>query len=254
MKSFLLFSIEDLHYALDLDYVNRIVNLGDVTPSNSKSKVIDGIINYEDKVVEVASFRKMISKESYIDKIHNMFDDLKAQHKAWLDSLSDCVHNDVAFSKTTNPHMCNLGKWIDSFSSYDNEVSKVLVELDKHHKNLHKSAITVLDKKKIDKNSAIEWCENSVKEIYTNTISYLDKMQILSDQVANESQKILMLGEGDEIFALKVDEIEDIVHIDENIIKRDKSLEFNGRYLEIDGVFEVKDKLRTVVEKIKIKA
>ena len=252
MKSFLLFSVEDLHYALDLEYVNRIVNIGEITPTSSKSKVVDGIINYEDRVIEVASFRKMISKQSYIDKIHNMFDELKKQHKAWIDALNDSVKDDVPFTKTTNPHMCHLGKWIDSFSSYDNEVSKVLTQLDRHHKNLHKSAITVLDKKKLDKDSAIKWCEDSVQDIYTNTISYLDKIQALSTKVANESQKILILGD-DELFALKVDEIEDIVHIDEEIIKKDKSLEFNGKYLEIDGVFEVKDQLRTIVEKIKIK-
>ncbi|HFU74501.1 MAG TPA: hypothetical protein ENK65_03005, partial [Helicobacteraceae bacterium] len=190
MKSFILFNVGDLRYAMELENIQRILAIPKLTPTTQKDKVFEGMMSYEDDVIDVVSFRKMISMQGYADKVADMFVELKSQHKAWVDALNHSVHNHVPFTKTTDPHACHLGKWIDNFSSYDDEVSEILRHLNTHHQALHKIAIGVLERYDQDPQSAVSWCDSHVKGIYDTTIGYLNAIAEHSDAVANDSQKL----------------------------------------------------------------
>ena len=250
MKSFILFNIENLRYAISLDVIHRIAVIPTLTKKSDSEGLYDGMFTFEDDVITVVSFRSLIGMKNYDDLVKAMFIDLKNQHKAWLQSLEDSVRKHVPFSKTTDPHACHLGKWIDSFSSYDDNVMNILKSLSLHHKNLHKSAIDVLEKYDVDPQSAVDWVDTHVNEIYSNTIAYLDQMATEFSQIANDSQKLLIINAEDKKFGVKVDSIEGIVHVDESSIKSDKHLVSKGVHLEIDGILEHNNQLNSIVGKI----
>lgn len=252
MQSFILFNAGDLRYAMGLENIQRILSVPKLTPTTQKDKVFEGMMSYEDDVINVVSFRKMISMQGYVDKVDEMFIELKGQHKAWIDALSDSVHHHVPFTKTTDPHACHLGKWIDNFRSYDDEVTEIVRHLNAHHQALHKSAIGVLERYDVDPKNAIEWCESHVQDIYKTTIGYLESIAEHAETVANDSQKLLILEQDGFRFGLKVDTITDIIHVEDNVIKDKETLQRCGNYICIKGVIEHEKKLCSVIDSIKI--
>ena len=253
MQSFLLFSVKSLNYAISLDKLEHIMVVPTLTENSKVNSISEGMITYNSDVIDVYSFRRMIGVSSKYDDTIIMFEELKQQHKAWVDSLDDSVNKGYVFTKTTNPHMCHLGKWIDTFSSENREVNQVLKGLKSHHNSLHKSAIDVLEYTKVDKTKAINWIESHVKEIYSETIKHLNQIAKHSKQVANDSQKLLILSELDFRYALKVDAVDNIIHIDENKIIQNDTLSSNDRYLNISGVLKYEDSLVSIIETFKVK-
>jgi len=252
MQSFILFNVGELRYAMALDNIQRILIVPKLTPTSQKDKIFEGMMSYEDDVIDVVSFRKMISMQGYSAKVSEMFIDLKGQHKAWVEALSDSVHKHVPFTKTTDPHACHLGKWIDNFSSYDEEVNGILRHLNTHHQALHQSAVGVLERYAEDPAMAEAWCSSHVKGIYEKTIGYIDAIATHADSVANDSQKLLILEHGGTRFGLQVDTISDIIHVEESAIKDQSSLQRCGKYICIKGVLEHESKLCSVIESINI--
>lgn len=250
MKSFIIYNVADLKYAISLDMIHRISVVPMLTKKSDEDGICDGIFTFEDEVIPVASFRTIIGLKNYDLLVQEMFVDLKAQHKAWLSALEDAVHKGVTFSKTVDPHACHLGKWIDNFSSYDDNVMSILKSLSTHHKNLHTSAVDVLEKYAIKPQDAINWVDSHVNEIYSNTISYLDKMAAEYAQISNDTQKLLIINDDEKKFGVKVDSIDGIVHVEDDMIKIDAHLQSRKEHLEIEGVLEYNNQLNSIVKKI----
>ncbi|MEA1916706.1 MAG: chemotaxis protein CheW, partial [Campylobacterota bacterium] len=233
MQSYILFYAGTSKYALEIDRVERIMMVPKFDLATNKDKAVDGIFNYENSIIPILCFRIMISKNSYKKDLQDTFKELKKQHIEWLEALKDSLNKNVIFEKTTNPNACNLGKWLNSFNSYDGEVLKVLKELNTHHQELHKSAIKTCELKLTNIEKAKEFYEKNVLVIYEKTIHYLDLLINLLDNVANDSQKLLVLSCEEKKFALKVDKIDNIIHVDESMIKKQASVKRSGKYVDI---------------------
>ena len=253
MQSYLLFKAKNLEYAISLETMEHIMVVPQLTPNADGSAISAGMMDYNGDVIEVYSFREMINMDSSYKETLEMFDELKAQHKAWIDALDESVHKGVKFSKTTNPHACHLVKWIDNFTSYNDEVNRVLKSLKSHHANLHKSAINVLELYEDSRQDAIDWVEDHVKDIYKQTIGYLDEMASHSQQVSNDSQKLLILHDENEIYGIKVDFVDNIVHVDESNIIENESIKRQDRYMDISGVLKYEDRLISIISQFKLK-
>ncbi len=251
MTSYILFRVNNLKYAFPLENIHRIDMAKDVTKSNSGEKTSEGIMSFEDDVIEIFSFRAMIGAQVYSDYLKALFEDLKGQHKAWVDALIYAVENSSEFTKTTNPHMCHLGKWIDSFNPYSDEILNILNQLSTHHKKLHSSAIDVLEKREKSLEEALDWIHTHVKDIYTQTIWHIEEMAAKSDVIAHESQKLMIVLDGDNKFGIHVDSIDDIVHIEDQEINSNENLVRDGEYLRVGGVLKHKDELSSLITKIK---
>jgi gas vesicle protein len=232
MQSYILFHAGTSRYALELDKVERILMIPPINPSASQS-IIDGIFDYEGSVIKVVNFRKMISLESYEDELQRSFQTIKQQHIEWIDALKDALENDTLFTKTKDPHMCDLGKWLDEFNSYNDKVMKTIKELNHHHQNLHKSAHELCKLKKSDINAARTFFESEIKAHYQKTLSYLEQLITQLHEVAD-------------------DKIDDIIHIDKSSKKSQERVKKSNQYIDIAGVLEYKDILNSVIENIKV--
>jgi chemotaxis signal transduction protein len=250
-QSYILFHSETSRYALELDKIERILMTPEETISVDNESIIDGMFNYEGSVIKIVSFRKMTKAKALEASLKEQFLELKEQHIEWIDALKDAIYNDKNFEKTKDPHACELGIWLDSFNSYNDEVMKTLKKLNYYHQALHKSANKVCELKN-DKSEQSKYFEADVKELYSNTISNLDALINLLDDVANDSQKLLIMNDEDKKYALKVDKIDDIIHVDKSTLKNQSSVKKSSEFIDIAGVLEYKDILNSVVDTIKV--
>jgi len=251
MVSLILFHVDKMAFALNLEQTNRILQVPNVTSVSGRHDVIDGMFSFEGEVLEVISFRKLVNLQGYDKTVESLFDDLKVQHKAWIDALVHAVEHDEAFAKTTDPHACNLGKWIDNFTIDNKAINTTLYQLDRHHKNLHGSAIDVLEKREESKRDAHDWIESNVQSIYEQTIDYLSQMRMHAKEIANESQKLIIMQSDKKRVGLKVDDVDDIIHIDEKSIVK-ASGEPTNDMMQMMGVLNYQDSLISVIDSIAI--
>jgi chemotaxis signal transduction protein len=252
MESYILFHVGRLNYALPLEQVYRILMAQNLERSSTVNVAVEGMMPFEESVIDVYSFRKMIGLPSMSQELKEMFEELKNQHTVWLHSLEDSIREGVKFTKTFNSHECHLGKWIDGFHSYDESVIPVLRNLTIDHRHFHEDGKVVLDLSKIDRPSAIEKFEIEIINIYNNTFGYIDQMSTLSLKIASDIQKLLILkGADNTLFGVNVDHIDNIIHIEQSQIRRDERLQRKGKYMNIVGVMEHDGVLRSVISEIK---
>ncbi len=251
MTDLIVFSVAKNRYAISIEHIIRIVHGENLTQVPTSHKYIDGIMSYEDSIVKVLNFRKLIEMKSHEVELLELFEKLKNGHIAWLQSLENSLKNDEPFTKATNPHLCELGKWIDSFSCYDDDVSVVLTKLTNYHQMLHKKGGEILEIYKEDKTEAIASYERDIKMIYQHTIGALDSFILELDKVSNSIQKLLIYEGKENIFAIKVDAIDDIAHVDASQIM-DVDDESSSEFLDISGVLDLNGVLINVISELRL--
>jgi len=253
MKSFVVFSILNQYFGIDIESVKRILPSQPLTKMPEEGDHVEGMFQYEDTVLKVLSFRRLIGMLSYPEQLRTLFPDLKNQHKAWLDALIHSVEEGIPFTKTTDPHACHLGKWIDSFHPDDKEVTEIMKELSFHHQRLHHSAVDVLELRETCKDEAHNWIEDNVQDIYKHTLSYLSQIEDKSEAVAVDLQRCLILNGHDDIaFGLNIDAVEDIVHVEEDALHIVSEIQTMGDYMKVEAILDYKNKLVTIVKDIRI--
>jgi purine-binding chemotaxis protein CheW len=251
MIDLIVFSVGSNRYALNIENVQRIIQASKLTDIPNAHEYIDGMMSYEDRVVKVLNFRKLISLKTYDEELNALFIKLKHAHADWVEALKNSIENGAVFSKTTNPHACDLGKWIDAFTSYDDRVTEVLSELIEYHKQLHVTGGNILDIYKKDPKMAKKMLDTEISLIYEHTMGALDTFVKELDLVANSLQKLIIYDKDDKTFAIKVDNIEDIAHVSENDLISSDEQKIN-EYLELDAILDLNGILINVIKTITI--
>jgi purine-binding chemotaxis protein CheW len=251
MIDLIVFSVGSNRYALNIENVQRIIQASQLTDIPNAHEYIDGMMSYEDRVLKVLNFRKLISLKTYNEELKILFMKLKQAHVDWVDALKNSIENGAVFSKTTNPHACELGKWIDSFTAYDDRVTEVLNELVEYHKLLHTTGGNALDIYKKDPQKAKKILDIDISLIYEHTIGALDIFVKELDLVANSLQKLIIYDKGDMTFAIKVDTIEDIAHVSEKDLISSDEQKIN-EYLELDAILDLDGILINVIKTVTI--
>ncbi len=253
MRSYVIFSVLDRLYGIDIECVKRILPSQFLTAMPDEEAHIEGMFQYEDEIIKVLSFRKVIGERSYEEELLELFPDLKSQHKQWLDALKNSVENGVDFLHTTDPHACQLGKWIDSFHPDDKHVVDRMKKLDFHHQRLHRSAIDVLEHCDTDPELAKNLLSENIKDIYNSTLEHLAKVSDMSDKISASMQRCLILvGKDDKSFGMNIDAVDDIVHVEEQELHLANEVQTMGEYMNVSAILEHKGKLITIVKDISI--
>ncbi len=252
MTDLIVFSVSTNKYALKIENIQRIIQAEELTEIPNSPNVIDGMMSYEDSVIKVLNFRKVIGLPAYKDELAILFEKLKNGHKAWVDALRVSIETGSKFTKTFNPHMCELGKWIDSFTAYDDRVSTVLVSLVRHHKQLHIRGGEACDMRVTDVDKAQNILDVDISEIFNKTMGALDTFIDELDIVSNSLQKLLIYESNGKIFAIKVDSIEDIAHIEESDLINSDNEDNNNNFLELDGVLDLDGVLINVIKTVNL--
>jgi chemotaxis signal transduction protein len=252
MIDLIVFNVSNNYYALNIENIQRIVQSIELTDIPNIHSNIDGMMSYEDSVIKILNFRKLIGIKGYDEELKIMFENLKVVHKTWIDELSNSIEHNSNFTKTTDPHQCDLGIWLDSFNSYDDEVSKILKELDTAHRDLHTKGSDVITLSKVDREKALKMLKSDIYDTYNITISKIDLFIAKLDVVANSLQKLLIYEKKSKLFAIKVDSIKDIVHINESDIINGEGDTQDDENLELDGILDLDGVLVNVIKTVNL--
>lgn len=252
MTDLIVFSVATNKYAINIENVQRIIESTKLTNIPNSHEYIDGMLSYEDKVIKVLNFRKLINLETYIHELEALFSTLKEGHAAWVSELKISLETGTAFTKTLNPHACGLGKWIDSFTAYDDYVVEILNNLIEHHKQLHLTGAIALETYKRDKGAALDILNDKILAIYKYTMGALDTFVKELDIVANSLQKLIIFEKEGVTFAIKVDRIDNIVHVEESSFMSSSEEHDVNSFLELDGILEIDSSLINVIKTVKL--
>jgi chemotaxis signal transduction protein len=254
MIDLIVFNVGENRYSMNIANVQRIIQATDLTSIPNAHENIDGMMSYEDRVIKVLNFRKLINMDTYENELKLLFTDLKVGHANWVDALRKSIETGCEFTKTFDPHACALGKWIDSFTAYDDHVVLVLNELTEFHKQLHTTGARAIEIYKHDrKDEALQILNVDIVHIYEQTMGALDTFVKELDLVANSLQKLIIYENDVMPFAIKVDSIEDIAHIREDVIIPSSKDETRvNEFLELEGVLDLKGVLINVIKTIKL--
>lgn len=252
MKDLIVFNVGTNRYAMDIENIQRIIQSCDLTSIPNRHEFVDGMMSHEGNVIKVMSFRKLIGLQTYEDELRELFVKLKAGHQEWMESLKESIYEGRKFTKTIDPHMCELGKWLDNFTSFDDRVSVVLSELVENHKLLHLNGAEICELNESKPDEAKKMFDVEISSVFSATMSALDTFVLELDIVANSLQKLLIYEKDNKKFAIKVDTIEDIAHVEEaNIMASDSQAESTD-FLKLDGVLDLNDVLINVIKTIKL--
>lgn len=250
MIDLIVFSVGENKYAMNIANVQRIIQAETLTNIPNAHTHIDGMMSYEDKVIKVLNFRKLIGLQTYENELSTLFISLKEGHASWINDLRASIENGAAFTKTLDPHACGLGKWIDSFTAYDDHIIDILNHLSDNHKQLHLSGGVALDKYKYDKEEAQRILNEDIENIYARTMEALNKFINELELVSNSLQKFIIYDNDGVVFAIKVDKIEDIAHVQESeFINAGNEHDIN-EFLELEGVLDLEDVLINVIKTV----
>ena len=250
MTDLIVFSVGGNRYAMSIEQIQRIVQAQTLTEIPNSHAFIDGMMSYEEKVIKVLNFRKLIGMKGYESELEALFISLKAAHGAWVGDLRKSLETGCEFTKTLDPHACGLGKWIDSFTAYDDHVVEILNELIEYHKKLHLAGGVALNLYKSDKEAALVMLNKDIENIYHYTMGALDSFTKELDIVANSLQKLLIYDCDGKIFAIKVDAIEDIAHVQADKFVNSGDENESSAFLELDGVIDLDSLLINVVKTV----
>lgn len=250
MKDYIIFKVGINYYALEVERVERIIQVPQITYIPSTHPFIDGMMSYEKRVTKVVNFRQMTNVPSYETELKDLFSTIENGHKIWVETLRESIQNNQPFHLTTNPHQCQLGRWLDSFSTQDSDILMILKVLRPAHAKLHEIGKEALIIREKDPQKALELIDRDINAIYSSTINEIHKMSDLSHLMANNMQKLLIYRSNENFFAIKVDSIEDIAKINiEEVQEIDSTLQI-GTFLETEGVIEMGEKLINVIKSI----
>ena len=250
MRELILFSIDKNNFAIELDKIKRIVQAEITTPVAGSAEEIEGVFTFENDVIKVLNFRKMINLPAHGSELQELFPRLKQSHIDWVNALEDSVVNDTPFTKALSPYDCELGKWMGSFNSYDSTISMIMDKLFTKHAHFHGHASTILREAQQNKEKALEMIREKVKPLESELKELLDSLLENVNLITNSMQKFLIL-DGEILFAVRIDDIDDIVSIEETDLQTSNDIEDDSD-IKFDGIFEYKDLLVNLIQSINL--
>jgi len=101
MMDLIVFNVGSSHYALDIENIQRIIQIVELTEIPNAHDLIDGMMSYESSVIKVLNFRKVIGLPPHEDEnkdvedssLKLLFYENGTEHFAIkVDSIDDIAH------------------------------------------------------------------------------------------------------------------------------------------------------------------
>ena len=247
---FLQIEVNRQNYLINTDRVSELLHYQEPVPTAYTSEYIDGIISHKEKVVPIVSIRKLLGFSSFKDEQLEFITKVEEQHVNWVKEFEGCLESGTRFTKTLDPHECELGKWIDKTLSclrcnnhgFVNLLSNEVTEC---HDALHNNGKEFLQDTQGNKKEQIEEINKNAK----NTIAGLHILEASIDKLTSAFEQIVLVNVNGQEVGLVVDRIDKTHDLDEkafftstkNMSQKSKYLQFVD-YYDIEGtlMFSVK--------------
>lgn len=111
---FLELEVNTQKYLVNSENIMELIQYADPQPVASSSPFIEGIISHKEKVLPIVSMRKLLGFDTFSQTQLQLLHDVEGQHVAWVKDYENSLRTGAPFKKALDPHMCVLGKWIDT--------------------------------------------------------------------------------------------------------------------------------------------
>lgn len=111
-------------------------------------------------------------------------------HYKWSANLSNALYAGTEFTGSTDPTTCVLGKWLyGETDSDDAVVSELRSKLEPLHKELHQSAVHVLELLETEPQQARDYYQETILANLTTLVGYMDQVVAHEQELSAESQQ-----------------------------------------------------------------
>ena len=120
----------------------------------------------------------------------------EAAHYKWAANLSSALYNGTEFTGSTDHTGCVLGQWLYGEAGTDDKtILDLRSQIEPLHKELHQSAVYVLDQMKTDPAKAQEYYQETIQSNLTVLVGHLDEVvergSVLNEASTENMQKIV---------------------------------------------------------------
>ncbi len=242
---FLQIEVNKQNYLLDTDIVLELIHYEEPTRMSTQNEYIEGIINHKDKVVPIITIRKLLKFISFKDEQVSFIGKVEEQHRTWVEEFEASLYSGDKFTKTFDPHQCELGEWIDkniaclrcNNHGFVDMLEKELVNV---HEALHNNGAKFFYEKDADKDEQMQ----VIKKNADQTIAGLHKIEENIYKLTSAFEQIVLVQIDGVKIGLVVDRIDKTHDLDEKEFFRSrKNLSSESRYIQFVNYYDIEGTL-----------
>lgn len=138
----------------------------------------------------ISNIKSMQETDAATTTLLNKVQTAEIAHYKWSANLSNALYAGTEFTGSTDPTGCVLGKWLYGESDTDDpEILDLQAKLEPLHKELHGSAVYVLELLKKNPQEAQSYYQETILSNLTTLVGLLDQVVEYETKLSEESQE-----------------------------------------------------------------
>ncbi len=248
MNDYIVFTVGTNRYAVDVAWIERIIHVRPLTPIPNAHPYIEGMMAYENRVIRALNFRRMTGMETYEEELSARFARAEAGYRRWDKVLRDVAQGGDALELSRDEGIAALEGWLERLSTHDEQIRAILKGFRALRTELEeKSKEALWENDRVRFAALLHRCTDTLLPAIFGRLRDLDER---TGAIAAGLQKMLIVHQGDQLFAVKVDTIEDMARIDPEGTLAAGEGDFRNDCLEISGVVELKERLVNMIRRL----
>ncbi len=224
-KQIVTFTVAGEEYAFPIDVVKEVLRVGEIVQVPKAPSYIVGILSIRDNILPVIDIRKVFELPSLSEELIGFIDNAEAQHRLWADEIRASSGKAVDNVILSDLNHCPLSRWIDSFRTSSENISRLLQNLKSLHTQYHHVMSDVVGK--IKKHATSGESDIDMDYILRNFIQLKDVLNTVKEAIKSsigEDQRILVVEIGRISVGILVDRIQQVLRIQETSIEAPSSI------------------------------
>jgi chemotaxis signal transduction protein len=218
----LLIKMANDRYALNIEYIEEIIQKENLTDTPQKTKYSDGIVHYRGNVLPIYNLRRVLGYTGYEKEQLSIIETVEKQHVEWVEAFQKSIENNAPFTRILDPAKCDLGKWISKMTSClkcNNKgfVNLIKQHLDKAHQDLHLRGADILSIK--DKDEKLRLFEKEIKEYLIQSLRGLHILESNVDLLVNAYERMVIYKKDGYLIGFTIDDAERMLDIKDDEFK-----------------------------------
>jgi chemotaxis signal transduction protein len=209
-------------YALNIEYIEEIIQKETLTDTPQKSSYSDGIVHYRGNVLPIFNLRRILGYTGYEKEQLDIIKKVEKQHIEWVELFQKSIESGVPFTKTLDPSKCELGEWINQMTSClkcNNKgfVNLIKQHLDKAHHDLHIRGADILSME--TKEEKIKFFETELKEYLIQALRGLNILESNVDLLVNAYERMVIYKKDGYLIGFTIDDAERMIEVSDEEFK-----------------------------------
>lgn len=137
----------------------------------------------------ISKIKSMQADDTETTELLSRVQSAETAHYKWSGNLSNALYAGAEFTGSTDPTTCVLGQWLYGETETDDSVvADLRSKIEPLHKELHQSAVYVLDLLKTEPEQAQSYYQETILANLTTLVGYLDQVVEHEKELSAESK------------------------------------------------------------------